>query len=56
MKDDVPFFVPFDGSAIPKTAVVGGEYKGERIYVGRAEHEGIIIIFSVIVIDNVTKI
>jgi hypothetical protein len=40
MKDEIPFWVPFDGSNIPKNAVVGGKYKGQRVFIGRAHHEG----------------
>lgn len=38
MQDEIPFFVKFDGIDIPKNAVVGGMYKGEKAYIGRAIH------------------
>lgn len=40
MKDEIPFWVPFDGVKLPKNAVIGGKYKGQRIFIGRAEHQG----------------
>lgn len=40
MIDEIPFFVKFDGIEIPKNAVVGGYYKGEEAFIGRALHNG----------------
>ncbi|XP_070496801.1 uncharacterized protein [Chironomus tepperi] len=39
MKDEIPFWVPFDGVNLPKNAVVGGKYKGQKVFIGRAHHE-----------------
>lgn len=39
MKSSIPFWVPFDSENIPHNAVVGGHYKGERTFIGRALHE-----------------
>ena len=40
MKDEIPFWVPFDGSNIPRNAVVGGKCQGQKVFIGRAHHEG----------------
>lgn len=40
MEDDIPYWVQFDSNDIPRNAVVGGKYKEEIIFVGRAYHHG----------------
>jgi hypothetical protein len=40
MDEEIPFWVPFDGSNIPKNAKVFGSYQGQNFYIGRAEHQG----------------
>lgn len=40
MKDEIPFWVQFNGTNLPKNAVQGGHYKGQRIFIGRGEHRG----------------
>ena len=40
MIDEIPFFVKFDGVNLPKNAIVGGYYKGEEAFIGRALHNG----------------
>lgn len=39
MEDEIPFWVPFDGSNIPKNANIFGTYQGQNYYIGRASHQ-----------------
>lgn len=40
MNDEIPFWIKFNGNDFPKNAIVGGLYKGEKAYIGRAYHNG----------------
>ncbi|KAG5674438.1 hypothetical protein PVAND_004409 [Polypedilum vanderplanki] len=40
MKSSIPFWVPFESGIIPKNAVIGGHYFGQKIFIGRAVHNG----------------
>lgn len=40
MIDEIPFWVEYDGSKIPKNAKVFGSYQGQNYYIGRAHHGG----------------
>jgi hypothetical protein len=53
MNDEIPFWVEFNGIDIPKNAVVGGIYKNEKAFVGRARHNGALMPGTVIASENV---
>lgn len=38
MQDEIPFWVHFDGTEIPKNALVFGSYHQQNYYIGRASH------------------
>lgn len=46
--NEIPFWLPFDGIKIPNNAVVGGVYKGEKAYIGRASHNSALMPGTVI--------
>lgn len=54
-REEIPFWVPFDGK-IPKSAIKAGNEGNQTLYIGRAEHNGSLTPGKVMEIDKTCKI
>lgn len=52
-REEIPFWIPFDGTDIPKRAVKGGKEGGQTLYIGRSQHNGSLTPGKVTEVDKV---